>query len=343
MAGGTKTHAALRPDWLALHEEEVLDPARPLIDAHIHLYDRPEGAYLLPDLQADCAQGGHNVVASVYVQARAMYRTTGALALRPVGETEFAHSLARSSGAVPHAAAIIGYADLAMGSAVGEVLDAHIVASPRLRGIRRPLAWDRDAGLLNPAYPTQADLMADPQFHAGFQELALRGLSFEAWVFFHQLPALADLARRFPDVLIVLNHCGGILGIGPYSGQSEAVRATWLQGMKRLAALPNLRVKLGGLGMRMCGFGFENLARPPSSQVLAGAWEPYIGTAIELFGAERCMFESNFPVDKGVMRYRTCWNAFKRLTSGASESEKAWLFHDVARDSYGLRELARQP
>lgn len=336
MAGGTKTHAALRPDWLALLQEDVLEPERPLIDAHMHLYDRPGARYLLPEFCHDTGSG-HNIVASVYVQARSMYRTSGPAELQAVGETEFANGLAAQSfGPACHAAAIVGYVDLCLGDAAGPILDAHLKASPRLRGIRRPLAWDRDEGLLNLAYPPGPDLIRSEGFRAGFRQLAARGLSFDAWMFFHQLPALADLARDFPEVPIILNHCGGVLGIGPYAGRSDEVRATWLEGMKALSALPNLRVKLGGMGMRMCGFGLEELARPAPSEDLARLWEPYMGTAIELFGADRCMFETNFPVDKGAMSYRTCWNAYKRLASGASEAEKTHLFSQTAATTYRI-------
>lgn len=328
MAGGTKTHAALRLDWLARHHEEAIDPHRPLVDAHIHLYDRPEGRYLLADLAEDIARSGHNITASVYVQARSMYHIEGPEAFKPVGETEFAQSAAL--------AGIVSYADLTLGEEVGAVLDAHSAASPRFCGIRRPLAWDGDAALMNPSYRTSYDTMASTTFRAGFAQLSARGLSFDAWIFFAQLPDLAALARDFPEVPIILNHCGGILGIGAYAGRQDEVYRLWHKGLRDLAALPNVHVKLGGLGMKMCGFGLDDRPHPANSAELAALWQPYIGEAISLFGANRCLFESNFPVDKGSMSYGTCWNAFKLLTVGASETEKTLLYSDVAKRLYRL-------
>src|SRR5690606_11731468 len=109
---------------------------------------------------------------------------------------------------------------------------------------------------------------------------------------------LIDLARAFPDQPIVLDHVGGPLGVGPYAGRRDAAFADWRRSIRTLAECPNVHVKLGGLGMKICGFGFEDAARAPSSVDLTDAWRPFIETAIEDFGPHRAMFESNFPVDK---------------------------------------------
>ena len=134
--------------------------------------------------------------------------------------------------------------------------------------------------------------------------------------------------------MIVLDHLGGILGIGAYEGRRDEIFASWRQDIRRLAECPNVRVKIGGLGMRINGFGFERGEDPPGSADLARAWWPYVETTIEAFGAGRCMFESNFPVDKGSYGYGTVWNAFKRLTRTASPSEREALFSGTAERTY---------
>lgn len=333
-------HAQIRPDWLALHHEEPLEPARRIIDAHTHLYDRPGNRYLLPEMQADLSSG-HHVIGTVHVQARSMYRACGPEELRPLGETEFANGIAAMSasglyGPARICAGIVAYADLMRGADVGAILDAHMQASVRLRGIRQSLAWDPDSSLLNPAYATYEDMLVSDRFRAGFRQLAARNLSFDAWMFFHQLPRLRDLARDFPQVTIIVNHCGGVLGLNGYAGRQDEVFAQWRKNMECLAALPNVRVKLGGLGMRLSGFGLERRDRPASSDELATTWRPWIHESLALFGADRCMFESNFPVDKATCSYGVCWNAFKKLAAGASEEDLEDLFWRTAARTYRL-------
>jgi predicted TIM-barrel fold metal-dependent hydrolase len=155
-------------------------------------------------------------------------------------------------------------------------------------------------------------------------------------LFHPQIGELEALARAFPDVPIVLDHVGGPVHIGPYDGKQKEVFAHWQPAMRSLAGCPNVHVKLGGLGMRIGGFGFEKPADPPSSETLAAAWKPYIETCIEAFGASRCMFESNFPVDKGSYSYAVFWNACKLLAKGASAAEKADLFSGTAARFYRL-------
>ena len=327
----------VRPDWLATQPEEALDPGQMIVDPHHHLWDRPGWRYLLDDILADI-RTGHDVRATVFVQARAMHRAEGPEAMKPVGETEFANGIAAmcasgTYGDVRVCAGIVGYADLRLGEDVRPVLEAHIAAGGgRFRGIRHIATWDSDPAMLNPAYTPAEDMLASEAFRAGFARLAPLGLSFDAWLYFHQIPRLTALARAFPETPIVLDHCGGILGIGPYAGRRDGVFATWSAALRDLATCPNVMVKLGGLGMRLPGFGFEERERAPSSEALAEAWRPWIEGCIEAFGTSRCMFESNFPVDKGGYAYAVGWNAFKRLAAGASEAEKADLFwHSAAR------------
>ncbi len=206
----------------------------------------------------------------------------------------------------------------------------------RFRGIRHITAHDDDPVMLNPGYPMPARLMEDRAFREGFAVLAREGLTFDAWLYHPQIAELTALARAVPDARIVLDHVGGPLGIGRYEGKRDEVFAAWRQAIRELATCPNAHVKLGGLGMRINGFGFEDADQPPSSEMLAAAWRPYVETCIEAFGADRCMFESNFPVDKGSYSYAVCWNTFKRLASAASASEKTALFSGTASRFYRL-------
>ena len=181
-----------------------------------------------------------------------------------------------------------------------------------------------------------AGLLTDPAFRAGVARTGQLGFTFEAWCYHPQLHELRDLLRALPDQKIVLNHLGGPLGVGPYAGKHDAVFADWTASIRELAKFPNLCVKLGGLAMNVNGHGFHHRVLPPSSGELAAAWRPWMETAIEAFGADRCMFESNFPVDKGMCSYSVLWNAFKRIASGCSETEKSALFQDTATRFYAL-------
>jgi len=331
----------VRQSWLDRRREPILDPELPIVDPHHHLWDRADWRYLLNELLAD-TNSGHNIVATVFIQARAMYRRTGPEEMRPVGETEFVNGIAAMSasgiyGKTRVCAGIVGHADLALGSRVEPILLAHIRAGgDRLRGIRHITAWDTDNSVRNPAYSPPRRLLADRSFREGFAVLVRLGLSFDAWLFHPQIDELADLARAFPEAMIVLNHVGGPIGIGAYSGRHKEVFPVWADSIKGLATCPNVFVKIGGLGMRLGGFGFHEQAEPPSSETLAATWRPYVETCIEAFGASRSMFESNFPVDKGSYSYSVFWNACKLLAQGASSGEKAGLFANTARRFYRL-------
>ena len=322
--GGSPTHLPVRTDWLASREEQALAPALPIVDSHHHLYDRPGSRYLLDDLLRDL-HGGHNVRATVIVQARSMLRAGVPPHLQPLGETEFANGVAAMSasglyGDTRVCAGIVGYADLTLGDAIRPVLERHIAVASgpieqggRFRGVRQSLTWDADASLMNPAYPISQHMMDSREFRAGFAHLAPLGLTFEGWVFFTQLRQLVGLARAFPQTPMVLNHCGGVIGIANYTGRTEEVFREWKTGMAELARCQHVMVKLSGLGMRLGGFGFECGDRAPSSSQLANAWRPWVETCIELFGPSRCMFGSNFPVDKGSYSYSIGLNALQRL------------------------------
>ena len=321
--------------------EPVLEPKLLICDPHHHLWDHPTSRYMIEELNAD-AGSGHRIESTVFVECNSFYRADGPRALAPVGETEMVNGVAAMSasgryGEMRACAGIVGFADLSLGSAVDPVLEAHIRAGgDRFRGVRHAGAWDASDAVRNAHTNPPKGLYGSSTFREGYARLAEHGLSFEAWQFHPQLPEVTDLARAFPETVLVLDHVGGPLGIGPYEGRRAEVFEGWKTDLAELAKSPNVVVKLGGLGMAICGFGFHKRATPASSQELAQAWRPYIETCIELFGAERCMFESNFPVDQVSCDYRTLWNALKRVAAGASADEKALLFRDVARRTYRL-------
>ena len=334
----TGNYLPVRPRWLALHQEDILEPDLPIVDAHHHFYDRPGWRYLDAEYSEDAASG-HRIVGSVYMQALTRYRADGPDALKPVGETAFVVATTPPPGADGRQVAlgIVGHADLRLGTDVRFVLEAHVEAGrSRFRGIRHLATWDADPSLVNPLTAAPRGLLLDETYRQGVAQLGALGLSYDAWLLSPQLPELLDLARAFPDLPIIVNHCGGIVRIGAHAHRREAVFQAWSRSIHALARLPNVFVKLGGLGMRINGFDFETLATPPTSERLAESWAPWMLTCIEAFGAERCMFESNFPVDKGSYSYATCWNAFKRLASGATAHEKQALFEGTARRVYRL-------
>ena len=327
-------------EWLALTTEETLDPDRRICDPHHHLWERPDSRYLLPDLLEDLTSG-HRVLSTVHVEAASMYRADGPDTLKPVGETEFANGVAAMSasggyGEVRVAAGIVGFADLALGAAVEAVLEAHLSASGRFRGIRHASSWDPHPEIRNSHTNPPAGLLSDRTFREGFARLSKLSLGFEAWLYHPQIAELTELARAFPETTIVLDHFGGPLGIGPYAGQREPIFAQWKRDISQLAQCENVFAKLGGLVMSLSGFGYHKRDAPPGSEELARDTAPYHLHAIECFGVERCMFESNFPVDKVSCSYNVLWNSFKRMTADLSEEEKSALFHGTATTVYRL-------
>ena len=344
-------HPSAQQQWLAQVSEPVLEPALPICDPHHHLWDHPGSRYLLDELLADIGNNaaagqeigvGHNVVSTVFVECGSMYRANGASSLRPVGETEFVQGIAAMSasgryGPTRVASGIVGYADLTLGRHVKAVLEAHVAASPkRFCGIRHATAWHAAPEIRNAHTNPTAHLMLDETFRQGFAELEAMGLNFDAWFFHHQLDEFTDLARTFPGVTIILDHFGGPLGIGPYAGQQDAVFGAWKDSISALADCPNVHLKLGGINMKINGYAWHKRAKPPSSNELVEATGPYYEHCLQLFGANRCMFESNFPVDRDSCAYTILWNAFKKLSQGLDKNEKAALFHDTATRVYGL-------
>ena len=270
-----------------------------------------------------------------------MYRAYGDETLRPVGDTEFVNGIAAMSasgqyGSTRACAGIVSYADLNLGAQVGAVLDAHMTVSSRFRGIRHAAGWDASEAVRNSHTDPFAGMLADATFREGFAQLAPRNLSFDAWLYHPQITELTDLAQAFPDTTIILDHLGGPLGIGPYASSREAIFKQWREDVAALARCDNVVAKLGGMVMPINGFGFHKNDQPPSSDAIVAATGDYYRHMLDCFGAERCMFESNFPVDKQSCSYRTLWNAFKKLVADASVSEKAALFHDTAARVYRI-------
>ena len=333
-------------DWLALTRESALEPAMPICDPHHHFWDFrteriPYQRYLLDELAADI-HSGHDVRSTVFVEARAMYRAGGPEEMRPVGEVEFVQGLAAASasdlyGPGRAAAAIVGHANLNLGARVAPVLEALQAASPnRFRGIRHSVTWDPHPAVENTAAHKIEGQLASDEFRAGARVLARMGLSFDAWLYFPQLPELAAFAKAVPDLPIILNHIGGLLRVGPYANRDEEVLATWRRGIATVAACPNVHVKLGGVGMPRTGFDWHARSKPIGSEELAASMAPFMTYCIEQFGPTRCMFESNFPVDKVAYSYHVMYNAFKRLTKGYSASDRAAMFHDTAARVYRI-------
>lgn len=334
-------YADPREDWLALRQEEIIDPRRPIVDPHHHLWDRGGQRYLIEEMTDDIASG-HNVVATVYVDCRSMYRAAGPEAFRPVGEVEFANGVAAMSasggyGKATVCAGIVSHVNLLLGDGARPVLEAEIAAgNGRFRGIRHSSAWDADPDVAGMYATRPKELLLDPTFRQGFACLAPLGLSFDAWLFHPQIGELTDLTHAFPDTSIVLDHCGGPVGIGRYANRRDEVFSVWKASIREIAKCPNVTVKLGGLAMRLLGYDFHERPMPPSSEQAAAAWRPYIETCIEAFGPKRAMFESNFPPDKGQCSYQVIFNAFKRIAAQYSETEQAALFSNTATDFYRL-------
>jgi predicted TIM-barrel fold metal-dependent hydrolase len=333
------------PAWLQLTAEAALEPALPICDPHHHIWaQRHEPAayqrYLLPDLAEDIRDSGHNIRSTVFIEVKAFYREQGPQEMRPVGEVAHVEAVADESasgkhGATKIAAAIIGHADLKLGDRVAPVLEAMQAASARFRGIRHAAGWDASPEL---AQRDIQGVMATPQYRAGARVLARMGLTLDNSIYHTQLDDLAALARAVPDLVIVLNHIGGLVRVGRYANRDDEVLADWRRGIAAAAACPNVVLKLGGVGQKRFGFDWFTRATPIASEELAATLAPLMHYCIEKFGPERCMFESNFPVDKISYSYGVVWNALKRLSKNYSTSERAALFHDTATRVYRIAE-----
>lgn len=327
--------------------EAAMDPDLPIIDPHHHFWREAapdpfrHPKYMLPELTADLSSG-HNIRATVYIQCGTGYRSDGPEHLKPVGETEFVQALADEweqggFGDTNICAGIIVYADLALGNAVDEVLAAHKEAAPeRFKGIRYGAFWHEDADVHPPMMGTVPGILADENFRTSVDRLAAFDLTYETWIYHTQFDEFAAFAQRCAGTKIILNHLGGPAAGGPYAGKRDEVFAVWKEGMSKLAACANVVVKLGGINMAPTGFDWDERSSAPGSEKIALETRDYYLHAIDCFGPERCMFESNFPVER--VAYPTLWNVFKRIVRDFSDGDKASLFYGTAARTYGLTE-----
>ena len=324
-----------KDEWLAQVREEIIEPDLSIIDAHHHLWLRDDNPYLLREYAADL-NSGHNIVATVFEECHSMYRRSGPEAEKPIGEMEFVAGVAAMSeagafGTRNVCAAAIGNVDVSLGAGVGPVLQQMVAASgDRMRGIRVSACWDASDRLASVA--PGPNYLAETRVREALRVLADQQLILDCWVYHTQLQDLVAVAEAMPDLKIILDHTGvPILG-GPYRDQQDKVRSDWRAGLAALAEHDNVCIKLGALPAR---FKTED-GGPPSSDLIVETWQPWIEPCIELFGADRCLFESNFPVHKNWMSYPVLWNAFKKMAAGASAEDKAQLFAGTSARLFGL-------
>lgn len=329
---------AAREDWLAQVKEEIVEPGREIVDPHHHLWRRGGAVYELEALWRDTG-AGHNVVQTMFIECFTHYREDGPEHLKPLGETEYVAPMAWASTSEPGRAKIAGivaHADL-RSPRLDEVLDGHeALAGDLFRGIRHAGACDEDPAALAIPGRGAPGLYEDPDFRRGVARLGARGLTYDTWHYHHQLPAFRDLAAACPDTTMILDHFGTPLGVGRFAGRRDEYFDWWRDEVAALAKLPNVHAKLGGLAMPDNGFGWHERDRPVTSDEFVAAQGKWYAHMIDCFGPERCMFESNFPVDRVSVSYPVVWNAFKKIAAGFSEPEKAAMFAGTARRVYGL-------
>lgn len=318
------------------HREAAFEPELPIVDPHHHLWDvltNPLATwYTLPELMTDLA-GGHQVLATVYAECTSHWYTEGDEQFRPVGETAWVAATNLPTGIM---GAIIGYADMRRGRLSRDVLEAHIEAGQgRFAGIRHSVSWDPHPEVPNTAREVPPGTMTSPAFMEGVQLLGELDLTFDAWMYFHQLPELAALAAAAPDTVIILDHLGGPISLGPYAKNRQQMLQAWRENLREVAQHENVFLKIGGIGFPYF-IPNDVAATLGDSDRLAAYWQPEVDFAIELFGPERCMFESNFPVDSYVADYVTLWNALKKLTTQYSSSERLRMYAANAASIYGI-------
>ena len=328
-------------NWLNKHQEEALEPSREICDAHHHLWDYPDSRYLADDYIKDISSG-HNITSTVYVECGSKYREEGPDFLRSVGEVDFVIDSVTSfngnnSSSTRICNAIVGYANLTDKNST-KTLDELIDASNLLVGVRHASAWDKNKNIKNAHTHPVEMLFGNSDFKRGFAELEKRNLSFDAWLYHPQIPELTELARNFPNQVIVLDHLGGPVGIGPYAGKRKEIFQSWKKNIRCLAAYPNVFAKLGGLLMSLSGFGLHKRNKPPTSTEIATLTRDYYLFMIDTFGPTRCMFESNFPMDKVSCSYNVLWNSFKKITHALSENDKESLYKKTAQKVYKIRD-----
>ena len=336
---------SINKEWLDLNKEIAIEPELKICDPHHHLWDNNKNyiqpTYLLPEILEDI-NSGHNIVSTVFIECGAMYNPDDPIEKQVISETEFVNGIAAMSnsglyGTTRIAAGIVGSAPLLLGDKVAKILDKHISVAPdRFKGIRSQAAMHPDGTIpATRARPPEGVYIND-KFQEGFSHLRSRNLSFEAWCYHPQLPQLIKLCQKFNDVTIILNHFGGPLGIGSFENKEKETYEYWKKNIKELSKCENVVAKLGGIAMEINGFNWHKNSIPPSGNELINRTKGYYETTLEYFGIDRCMFESNFPVDKISCSYVNLWNGFKNLTKHYSSNERDKLFHDNAARIYKI-------
>jgi len=320
-------HLPVRQEWLNQHIEDPILPNIPIIDPHHHLWDVGFGRYYIEELLEDINSSGHNILSTVYIMSSSntkIYSKDGLEEFKPLTEIEFATSEGKRADLIPNNkvkvnASIVGSVDLTYGNKLQPVLEKAVnISEGRLKGIRMLLASHTDPRISSGAVKSDLGLMLHPNFIEGAKCIQNANLSLDFWIYHTQLNEMEKIARSLPDLTIILNHIGGPIHLGEYEGKQAATHREWRSAMMRLSRIPNINVKLGGLGMAVNGAKFHNNKFPPNSVQLSNVWKPWIYETIDIFGFDRCMFESNFPVDKGSCSYGALWNAFKILAKDMS-------------------------
>jgi len=335
----------MHPDESSI--EDVLDPGQVIIDAHHHLWQTASWRYLYPDILRDLATG-HDVRATIYVEGGSltrvrgaggtMYREDGPEEEAPLGETEFANGVAAMAasgifGRTRVAAGIVAFADLRLGERIRPVLEQH-ARCERVKGVRYIAGWNDDPQLRNPNMRLQPQLLLDPDFQRGMAVVGELGLSFETTILHYQLKELASAARALPHLQIVVCHLGGPFRIGPYEGRPKEAFDEWLGELRKLAACPNVHLKVGGLPQAHAALLPDKTL---SVAAIAGMWRDHIVAAVDAFGPARCMFESNAPVDTRQVSYGKLWNVYKTVARAYTPDERDDLFFRSAARFYRLR------
>ena len=338
-------HLPVRQEWLNQLIEDPILPNIPIIDPHHHLWDVGFGRYYIEELLEDINSSGHNILSTVYIMSSSntkIYSKDGLEEFKPLTEIEFATSEGKRADHIPDNkvkvnASIVGSVDLTYGNKLQPVLEKAVnISEGRLKGIRMLLASHTDPRISSGAVKSDLGLMLHPNFIDGAKCIQDANLSLDFWIYHTQLNEMEKIARALPDLTIILNHIGGPIHLGEYEGKQAATHREWRSAMMRLSRIPNINVKLGGLGMAVNGAKFHNSKFPPNSVQLSDVWKPWIYETIDMFGFDRCMFESNFPVDKGSCSYGALWNAFKILAKDMSVDEINKLFSKNAAKIYKI-------
>ena len=333
--------------WLNQVVEPILEPNLPIIDPHHHLWPSPleenkipvKSHYLLEDLWKD-TESGHNIIKTIFVECGQGYYKTGPELLKPVGETEFVLGIAKKSRentSKAQISGIVGHADLMLGKSVKETLEAHQEKGEGLfKGVRHTAGWDQSEEIRNSHSKPIRHIYLDDDFQDGVEQLEKLEMSLDAWHYHTQIKELTLLAKTFPNLIIIHNHFGGPLGIGPYEGNRDKIFNHWKEDIFELSGCKNVVSKLGGMAMPINGWDWHKRNKPATSNELVLAQKEYYLHVIDSFGSERCLFESNFPVDKQSISYPVLWNAFKKLTFNFSEKDKNQLFYETAARVYKI-------